>query len=105
MNANVPRVWKLALAWMLSLVTVGAIASVLTTAQARLQAPGEPPLITEGTTILSGNNIGFRLERTEDGVPIGTLVVRVDGRWVEPEWTGGVRLLMSAICVALVSRP
>jgi hypothetical protein len=83
MTANVARVWKLALAWMLSLVAVGTIASVLTSAQGRLQVPGQPPLITEGTTILSGNDIGFRVERTQDGVPIGTLVVRVDGRWVE----------------------
>jgi hypothetical protein len=85
MTTNTARVWKLTLAWMLSLVAVGALASVLTSAQAR------PPLvlglpsaeITEGTTILSGSDIGFRVERTQDGVPIGTLVVRVDGRWVE----------------------
>jgi len=83
MITNVARGWKLALAWMLSLVAVGAIASVLTSAQVRLPAPGQPLFLTEGTTILSGSDIGFRLERTEDGVPIGTLVVRVDGRWVE----------------------
>ena len=83
MMTNVARVWKLALAWMLSLVAVGAMASVLTSAQSRPTTPGQPPLITEGTTILSGNDIGFRLERTQDGVPIGTVVVRIDGRWVE----------------------
>jgi len=83
MITNVARVWKVALAWMLSLVAVGAIASVLTSAQVRLQTPGQPPLMTEGTTILSGSDVGFRVERTQDGVPIGTLVVRVDGRWVE----------------------
>jgi hypothetical protein len=84
MITNIARVWKLTLAWMLSLVAVGAIASVLTSAQVRPPlALGEPQPITEGTTILTGSDIGFRVERTQDGVPIGTLVVRVDGRWVE----------------------
>jgi len=41
--------------------------------------PGQPPLLTEGTTILSGSDIGFRIERTQDGVPIGTLVY--SSRW------------------------
>ena len=83
MTTKVARVWKLVVAWMLSLVAVGAIASVLTSAQVRVPVPGQRPLMTEGTTILSGSDIGFRVERTQDGVPIGTLVVRVDGRWVE----------------------
>jgi len=85
MITGIARAWKLTPAWTLSLVAAGALASVLTSAQA--QPPrtlGLPtPEITEGTVILSGNDIGFRVERTRDGVPIGTLVVRIDGRWVE----------------------
>lgn len=84
MNAPITRAWKLALAWTLSLVAVAALASVLTSAQAPPPTLGLPAAeITEGTPILSGNDIGFRVERTRDGVPIGTLVVRIDGRWVE----------------------
>jgi hypothetical protein len=85
MTIYIARIWKLALAWMLSLVAVAAIASALTSAQAGPPpALGLPvPEITEGTTIVSGSDIGFRIERTRDGVPIGTLVVRIDGRWVE----------------------
>jgi hypothetical protein len=85
MTTTIAHVWKLTLVWMLSLVAIGAIASVLTSAQARPPSVlGLPSAeITEGTTILSGSDIGFRVERTQDGVPIGTLVVRVDGRWVE----------------------
>lgn len=85
MATNIARAWKLTLAWMLSLVAVGALASVLTSAQARppFSSPGAPPPITENTPVLSGSDIGFRVERTQDGVPIGTLVIRVDGRWVE----------------------
>jgi hypothetical protein len=84
MATNITRVWKLTLAWILSLVAVGALASVLTSAQERPPILGlRPGLITEGTMILSGSDIGFRVERTQDDVPIGTLIVRVDGRWVE----------------------
>ena len=34
--------------------------------------------------VVSGADIGFRIERYERGKPIGTLVVRLNGRWVEP---------------------
>jgi hypothetical protein len=94
MITNFARAWTLTLAWTLSWVAVGGLASVLTSAQARPpQALGLPVVeITEGTTILSGSDIGFRVERTQDGVPIGTLVVRVDGRWVEAGTAVRVRL-------------
>ena len=32
--------------------------------------------------VITGGDIGFRLERVEDGRAIGHLVVRVDGKWV-----------------------
>ncbi len=87
---NIARRWKLTLAWVLSLVAVGSVAAVLTSAQSsRPSSPQSqlPPqlMMLEGTKILSGNDIGFRVERTEDGFPIGRLVVRIDGRWVEAE--------------------
>ena len=82
MPATSAYIWKLTLAWTLSLVAVAVITSKLT-AQAGLPTP-DRPLITEGTTILSGSDVGFRVERTQEGVPVGTLVVRVNGRWVEP---------------------
>ena len=47
--------------------------------------PAQPP------TILSGPDIGFRVERRNGHTPIGTIVVRVDGKWVEPEFAGGVK--------------
>jgi len=33
--------------------------------------------------VLSGSDIGFRVERMEAGRASGTLVVRIDGQWVE----------------------
>ena len=82
MTINIARAWKLTLAWALLLLAVGSVASVLSSAQG--QRPSQLPIL-EGTTILSGDNVGFRVERTQDGVPTGRLVVRVDGRWVEAE--------------------
>jgi hypothetical protein len=39
--------------------------------------PVQPPVL------LSGNDIGFRVEGRQGKTQVGTLVVRVDGRWVE----------------------
>jgi hypothetical protein len=71
------RHWKLALLWALSLIAMGEITS---SAQR-----GRPSFnfLTESTTIISGTDVGFRIERTQDGIPIGKLVVRVDGAWVD----------------------
>jgi hypothetical protein len=41
--------------------------------------------LTLAPTIVSGNDIGFLIERTDGGIPVGRLVVRVDGRWVDAE--------------------
>jgi hypothetical protein len=35
--------------------------------------------------ILFGQDIGFRVEGSLGGAPAGTLVIRVDGKWVEPK--------------------
>lgn len=45
--------------------------------------------------IVSGDDIGFRLEGTDPqtGQPTGTLVVRIDGEWVAVGPAAGVRLL------------
>ena len=85
MATRFTRQWKLAVVWTLSLLVVGAASF---SAQGR---GGVPPLssslITEGPTLLSGNDIGFRMERTKDGIAIGKLVVRIDGRWVDTDTT------------------
>lgn len=73
------RYWKLVVIWVLSLIAVGSISSV-----AQVRSRGfDPPL--QLPTILSGNDVGFRVDRTQDGIPVGTLVVRIDGVWVAPE--------------------
>jgi hypothetical protein len=35
-------------------------------------------------TVLSGADVGFRVEAIDgDNVPVGRIVIRVDGKWVE----------------------
>jgi len=73
------RHWMLAILWALSLVVVGVMSSSAQPARGR---PGVN-LVTESPAVVSGNDIGFRLERTQNGIAVGRIVVRVDGRWVD----------------------
>ena len=76
---------KSVLLWLVSLVVTAVMTVAVTKAQTR---PTDP-------RILSGPDIGFRLEGTDPrtGNPTGTLVVRIDGNWVAISPAGGVRLL------------
>ena len=58
-------------------------------------AAGQAPLRPLAPTVLSGDNVGFRVEGEQGGVAVGRLVVRIDGKWVEAELRGGVRRLTS----------
>jgi hypothetical protein len=55
-----------------------------------------PPSVTPAPNqiVLSGSDVGFRVDTWKGNVPVGRWVVRVDGRWVEPEaaWGGVQRL-------------
>ena len=77
-----PATLKLALAWVLSLMVVAA-ASRLTLAQTP----------TNDKRIVSGADLGFRIDSERGGVPTGRFVVRVNGTWVEvKESIGAARL-------------
>jgi hypothetical protein len=69
--------------WLLSLVLVGA-ASAWISAQARIVTPPDAPIV------LSGPDVGVRVEARDGNNAIGTLVVRLEGRWVEVAPKGGV---------------
>ena len=60
------------MAWALSLVAVGG-----------LTAAAQNDRLTISPQFVSGDDLGFRIERTVDGIPIGKLVIRLDGRWVD----------------------
>ena len=60
-------------AWLFSLIAITVIA------QSRPVTPDEKRLV------ISGNDIGFRVDRYEGRRPVGVIVVRVDGQWIEPK--------------------
>jgi hypothetical protein len=43
--------------------------------------------------VISGNDIGFRMEARKGEKAVGRLVVRLDGTWVETEFWSGVVLI------------
>ena len=59
--------------WLLSLVAVGAAVS----AQARAYVPLPEP------KVFTGADVGFRVEGMYGDMPAGTVVIRVNGQWVE----------------------
>ena len=67
----------LALIWAASLVGVGVWA----------QTPASEQ------KVISGADLGFRVERQERGTPVGKLVVRVNGQWVEVSFAVGAARL------------
>jgi hypothetical protein len=72
----------LAVIWAASLVAVGAWVQAET-----LQNPSTNPVI------VSGSDLGFRIEGRRGNTPIGTLVVRINGQWVPAESAAGPKAL------------
>ena len=81
--------------WALSLIIVGAFAHAQTT-QPRIK-PVQPSPIIPGATVMSGSDIGFRIQGREGDRVLGTLVVRINGEWIVAEPAGGVKNLTSHI--------
>ncbi len=65
----------LVVVWLSSLLAVGTLASG--------QVFGFLPL--PEPFIVSGDDIGFRVEGILGGTPAGTLVIRRNGVWIEPQ--------------------
>jgi hypothetical protein len=74
---------------------IGAI-RLLAHAQARpapMTAPRQlPPLATpapdlQAPAVIAGNDIGFRVESHTGNTPVGRLVVRINGQWVEAQFS------------------
>jgi hypothetical protein len=70
--------------WLASLAVVAGFTSGLMRAQAPSQVP--PPYTSQAppaARVLSGADIGFRVESSSEGRAVGTLVVRINGQWVD----------------------
>ena len=84
MAGHLTRHWKLAVVWALSLVAVWTIASAAQ-GDPRLRDLDRPAATLPIPTVVSGNDVGFRIERTRDGIQIGKVVVRINGYgWILP---------------------
>ena len=59
-------------------------------AQVLQPRPVQPPVV------LSGSDIGFRVEGQRGDAVTGTLVVRVDGKWIDAQLAGRGPLRLSA---------
>jgi hypothetical protein len=56
--------------------------------------PGSAPNEVEIPQIISGSDIGFRVEGwNKDGTPLGRIVVHQDGKWLDVTLSGRVRPL------------
>ena len=66
--------------WMTSLLVTAVLASGVT-----LWAQGRPAPRTGEPRILAGPDVGFRIDGTDprNNRPTGTLMVRINGQWVE----------------------
>lgn len=66
----------------ISIATAVAVAA-MAMAQAREVVPLPAPIV------LSGPDVGFRVVGRQGNTPVGRLVVRVNGEWVEAEFGVG----------------
>jgi hypothetical protein len=53
--------------------------------------PGQPNVLN----VVSGNDVGFRIDNWEGDTPVGRWVIRRDGKWVEVRTSIGTRRLTS----------
>jgi hypothetical protein len=65
--------------WWMFVVVLAAMAATWTYAQSVQVNPVTP-------TVLSGADIGFRVEGYRGGTPVGSLVVKLNGQWVATDF-------------------
>lgn len=74
--------------WVISMFAAGLWGH----AQAPLPQPRSAPSPLQ-PTVISGTDLGFRVDARKGNTPIGRFVVRIDGRWVEIEESATIRRL------------
>ena len=71
-------------------VALAVVCSLITWKLAAAQAPAYTPVPVR---VFTGSDIGFRVESLRGDTPVGRLVVKVNGRWVETDFAPSVRPL------------
>jgi len=92
------KIIAIGLVWVMTIVATGLW--VHAQSSPRVLPPARPAPVpspnenNEIPTIISGNDIGFRVESwRKDGTPIGRIVVHQEGKWLDVTLSGRVRPL------------
>ncbi len=66
-------------------IALWLVVMCLAMAVGTLLAQGQRQYSTAPPQLVSGSDVGFRIEGTDPrtGRPVGSLMLRIDGRWVE----------------------
>lgn len=76
-----------------SLLVGVALAASFTGGVAIAQYRVPPQVVREAPRVVSGSDVGFRIEGRRGDTVVGALVVRVDGEWVDVDASADVRRL------------
>lgn len=79
-------------AWFVLIIVLVSLGSGFAIAQGPAQQPSQVQTPRQEPIVLSGPDVGFRLEGVDrmTGNPTGTLVVRIKGEWMPA--TSGIRV-------------
>jgi hypothetical protein len=77
--------------WMVSILLAGLL-GYAQAAQPPQLAPA-PRTPAPSPAVLSGNDIGFRVDQWQGNQPLGTLVIKVNGEWVPVKESMGLHRL------------
>ena len=72
-------------------IAAAAILLVLIGAVVWTRAQGRSTIAPQ--TVFSGSDLGFRVDGAPGSAPAGTLVVKVDGKWVEVDLSAKPRVV------------
>ena len=78
--------------WVISMFAAGLWGHAQTPLPPREPRPA-PSQLQPQPTVISGADLGFRVDARKGNTPIGRFVVRIDGRWVEVEESASIRRL------------
>lgn len=78
--------------WVVSILAAGMWGHAQAPQPPREPRPA-PSQVLPQKTVISGADVGFRVDARKGNTPIGRFVVRIDGQWVEVEESASIRRL------------
>jgi hypothetical protein len=79
--------------WVVSMFAAGLWGHAQAPQPHREPRPAPSQVQPQQKTVISGADLGFRVDSRKGNTPIGRLVVRIDGQWVEIEESASIRRL------------